>query len=41
MKNGVCEKLSTFYVDSKMRISYTNPDKKEGAIKTLEAFDKT
>ena len=39
-KNGVCDKLSTVYVDSQLRISYSSPEKKEGAIKTLEAFDK-
>jgi hypothetical protein len=32
-----CGKLSTFYVDSLLRTSYTELEKKPGGIKTLEA----
>jgi len=39
-KNGICDQLSTFYVDSKLRISYSTKEKKEGAIKTLHTIDK-
>jgi hypothetical protein len=39
-KNGICDKLSTYYVDSKLGVSYIAPEKKDGAIKTLEALDK-
>jgi hypothetical protein len=39
-KNGICDKISTFYVDSKLRISYSTKEKKEGAMKTLETIDK-
>ncbi|MFX1567173.1 MAG: hypothetical protein ACFFCV_02265 [Promethearchaeota archaeon] len=31
-----CKKLSTFYVDSLLRVSYKELDKKPGAIKTIE-----
>lgn len=31
-----CNKLSTFYVDSLLRVSYKELDKKPGAIKTIE-----
>ena len=31
-----CEKLSTFYVDSLLRVSYKELDKKPGAIKTIK-----
>ena len=31
-----CEKLSTFYVDSQLRVSYKELDKKPGAIKTIK-----
>ncbi len=32
-----CGKLSTFYVDSLLRVSYTELEKKPGGIKILEA----
>jgi hypothetical protein len=32
-----CGKLSTFYVDSLLRVSYTEEEKKPGAIKTIKA----
>ena len=32
-----CKKLSTFYVDSLLRVSYKELDKKPGAIKTIES----
>jgi len=32
-----CGKLSTFYVDSLLQVSYFELEKKEGGIKTLEA----
>ena len=31
-----CKKLSTFYVDSLLRVSYKELDKKPGGIKTIE-----
>ena len=31
-----CNKLSTFYVDSFLRVSYTEPDKKSGGMKTIK-----
>ncbi|MFX1308757.1 MAG: hypothetical protein ACFE9M_03185 [Promethearchaeota archaeon] len=31
-----CNKVSTFYVDSLLRVSYKELDKKPGAIKTIE-----
>ncbi len=31
-----CNNLSTFYVDSLLRVSYKELDKKIGAIKTIE-----
>ncbi|MFW9945784.1 MAG: hypothetical protein ACFFDX_03030 [Candidatus Odinarchaeota archaeon] len=31
-----CGKLSTFYVDSLLRVSYKELEKKTGAIKTIE-----
>ncbi|MFX0136577.1 MAG: hypothetical protein ACFFDN_23265 [Candidatus Hodarchaeota archaeon] len=31
-----CNKLSTFYVDSLLRVSYKELDKKPGGIKTIE-----
>ncbi|UCD00967.1 MAG: hypothetical protein JSV23_08785 [Promethearchaeota archaeon] len=31
-----CNKLSTFYVDSLLRVSYKELDKKLGGIKTIE-----
>lgn len=31
-----CNTLSTFYVDSLLRVSYKELDKKPGAIKTIE-----
>jgi len=31
-----CKKLSTFYVDSLLRVSYKELEKKPGAIKTIE-----
>ncbi len=31
-----CNKLSTFYVDSFLRVSYIEPDKKSGGIKTIK-----
>jgi len=39
-KNGKCDKTSTFYVDSKLRISYSTKEKKAGAIKILNTIDK-
>ena len=35
-KNNSCGKISTFYVDSLLRVSYKELEKKPGAIKTLE-----
>ncbi|MFX0000242.1 MAG: hypothetical protein ACFE9Q_11050 [Candidatus Hodarchaeota archaeon] len=31
-----CKKLSTFYVDSLLRVSYIELEKKPGGIKTIE-----
>ena len=31
-----CKKLSTFYVDSLLRVSYKELEKKPGGIKTIE-----
>ena len=31
-----CKKISTFYVDSLLRVSYVELDKKPGGIKTIE-----
>ena len=31
-----CNKVSTFYVDSRFQVSYKELEKKPGAIKTLE-----
>ncbi len=31
-----CKKLSTFYVDSLLRVSYKELDKKPGGIKTIK-----
>jgi hypothetical protein len=31
-----CNKISTFYVDSLLRVSYKELNKKAGAIKTIE-----
>ncbi|MFW9900713.1 MAG: hypothetical protein ACFFDY_05430 [Candidatus Thorarchaeota archaeon] len=31
-----CKKLSTFYFDSLLRVSYKEREKKPGAIKTIE-----
>jgi hypothetical protein len=39
-KNKSCGKTSTFYVDSLLRISYRELEKKPGAIKTLETVEK-
>lgn len=36
--NKSCGKISTFYVDSLLRVSYKELDKKPGAIKTLETM---
>jgi hypothetical protein len=38
-KNESCGKFSTFYVDSLLRVSYKELEKKSGAIKTLETID--
>ncbi len=32
-----CNKLSTFYMDSLLRVSYKELEKKPGGIKTIEA----
>ncbi|MFX1523853.1 MAG: hypothetical protein ACFFCC_10135 [Promethearchaeota archaeon] len=32
----ICKKLSTFYVDSLLRVSYKELEKKKGGIKTLQ-----
>lgn len=37
-KTESCGKISTFYVDSLLRISYRELEKKSGAIKTLETI---
>ena len=34
-KNESCRKISTFYVDSLLRVSYKELEKKSGVIKTL------
>ncbi|TFG00359.1 MAG: hypothetical protein EU541_02465 [Promethearchaeota archaeon] len=34
-----CGKVSTFYVDSLLRVSYTSTEKKPGAITTLETLN--
>ncbi|MHA1148399.1 MAG: hypothetical protein ACTSR8_09145 [Promethearchaeota archaeon] len=36
-KDESCNKLSTFYVDSLLRVSYKELEKKKGGIKTIEA----
>ncbi|MFW9896562.1 MAG: hypothetical protein ACFFD7_12220 [Candidatus Thorarchaeota archaeon] len=33
---NICKKLSTFYVDSFLRVSYKELEKKNGGIKTLQ-----
>ena len=38
-KNEFCGKISTFYVDSLLRVSYKELEKKSGAIKTIETKD--
>ncbi|NHJ22057.1 MAG: hypothetical protein EAX91_14015 [Candidatus Lokiarchaeota archaeon] len=38
-KSEMCGKSSTFYVDSLLRISYRELEKKPGAIKTLETIE--
>ena len=38
-KSELCGKISTFYVDSLLRVSYIELEKKSGAIKTLETRD--
>ena len=38
-KSELCGKTSTFYVDSFLRVSYIELEKKSGAIKTLETID--
>ena len=38
-KSELCGKISTFYVDSLLRVSYKEPEKKSGALKTLETRD--
>ena len=38
-KTEECGKTSTFYVDSLLRVSYKELEKKPGAIKTLETRD--
>jgi DNA-directed RNA polymerase subunit RPC12/RpoP len=35
-KHPKCGKLSTFYVDSLLRVSYKELEKKPGGIKTIE-----
>lgn len=32
-----CGKISTFYVDSLLRVSYTESEKKPGALTTIKA----
>jgi len=34
-----CGKISTFYVDSLLRVSYKELEKKSGAMKTLKTID--
>lgn len=36
-RDDSCNKLSTFYVDSLLRVSYKELDKKPGGIKTIDA----
>jgi hypothetical protein len=36
IKCGSCNKLSTFYVDSLLRISYKELEKKPGGISTIQ-----
>ncbi|MFW9951361.1 MAG: hypothetical protein ACFFKA_14685 [Candidatus Thorarchaeota archaeon] len=36
-KKESCGKISTFYVDSLLQVSFTELEKKPGGIKTLEA----
>ncbi|MHA1252609.1 MAG: hypothetical protein ACTSRP_21665 [Candidatus Helarchaeota archaeon] len=36
-KDDSCNKLSTFYFDSLLRVSYKELDKKPGGIKTIDA----
>ena len=36
-KDDACNKISTFYVDSLLRVSYKELEKKPGAIATIEA----
>ncbi|MFX1288822.1 MAG: hypothetical protein ACFFFY_09750 [Promethearchaeota archaeon] len=38
-KSELCGKISTFYLDSLLRVSYSELEKKSGAIKTLETID--
>lgn len=38
-KSELCGKISTFYLDSLLRVSYIELEKKSGAIKTLETID--
>ncbi|MBY8987083.1 MAG: hypothetical protein KGD61_01415 [Candidatus Lokiarchaeota archaeon] len=38
-KSESCGKISTFYVDSLLRVSYWELEKKTGANKTLETID--
>lgn len=38
-KSELCGKISTFYLDSLLRVSYSELEKKFGAIKTLETID--
>jgi len=38
-KSELCGKTSTFYVDSFLRVSYKELEKKSGANKTLETID--
>ncbi len=37
-KDPECNQVSTFYVDSLLRVSYKELEKKPGAIKTIETF---
>lgn len=37
-KDETCNKLQTFYVDSLLRVSYKELEKKPGGIKQLEAI---
>ncbi|MHA1491610.1 MAG: hypothetical protein ACTSRI_18390 [Promethearchaeota archaeon] len=37
-KDESCNKLSTFYVDSLLRVSYMELEKKKGGIKTIETI---